>query len=429
MKYMARILVTALSFILCIAALSACTSPDSGSSDTEPVFDGLVLDSTYHICIPDDADEITRKTADMLAAILKEKAGLELSVGSVADHSSDRDIILVPNALDGERTYEVSCVGSILRIAASDSTSLYYAVEAVLDAWLTEDFGLAREGVVTLAQDRVGELNGLATKLDSSIRVLSQNMRVADDPNRNTVQLRSRRFMELLEEYKPDLIGGQEYTLNWNVWLSKYTKKAGGTGALDGYEMVGCSREGRDSQAGEWNPIFYRTDRFELLDSDTTWLCDTPTQPGAVEGSLCNRICTWALLKDKQTGETILFANTHLDHSTDKVRSAQMDILMDYLAERIGEYPFYLTGDFNCVVNSVPYNTATAKLEDSHKTAWEDRSTVTRTYHAYEETGGGEIDFIFHNEKTTPVNYEIISKGYDGYVSDHFGVIVEFVND
>ena len=54
-----------------------------------------------------------------------------------------------------------------------------------------------------------------------------------------------------------------------------------------------------------------------------------------VEGALCLRICTWALLKDKLTGETVLFANTHLDHSNDEVRSAQMDILMDYLADRI----------------------------------------------------------------------------------------------
>ena len=444
MKHLARLLTVCLLLALCLAVTVGCTTPDGGSNDivdttaadttaeateTLPATKVLTLDGTYHICIPEDADEITRKTADMMAATLKEKAGLELSVGSVADHSSDRDIILAPNTLEGERAYEVSCTGSILRIAASDATTLYYATEAILDAWLTEDFGLSEAGAVTLAEDRVAELNGLTTRLDNSITVLTQNVRYADDPNRNTVQIRSQRFMELLEEYQPDLIGCQEYTGNWNVWLEKHTKKAGGTGALDGYEMIGCSREGRDKNDGERNPVFYRTDRFELLDSDTTWLCDTPTEAGAVEGSLCKRICTWALLKDKQTGETILFANTHLDHSTDEVRGKQMDILMDYLADRIGEYPFYLTGDFNCTSDSVPYSTAVSKLSDAHRTAWVDYSTETRTYHAYEERGGGEIDFIFHNEKTAPVSYEIISKGYGGYVSDHFGVVAEFVNE
>ena len=148
-----------------------------------------------------------------------------------------------------------------------------------------------------------------------------------------------------------------------------------------------------------------------------------------VEGALCLRICTWALLKDKNTGEIILFANTHLDHSNDEVRSAQMDILMDYLADRIGAYPFYLTGDFNCEVNSIPYETVTARLQDSHKTAWEDLSTAVNTYHAYTVEGKSEIDFIFHNDRTTPVQYEIISKDYDGFVSDHYGVIADFVND
>ena len=88
-----------------------------------------------------------------------------------------------------------------------------------------------------------------------------------------------------------------------------------------------------------------------------------------------------------------------------------------------------MTGDFNCYVDSAPYNTVTATLADTHKTAWTDLSTETRTFHAYRETDGGEIDFIFHNEKTTPVQYEIISKDYGGYVSDHYGVIAEFVSD
>jgi len=204
-------------------------------------------------------------------------------------------------------------------------------------------------------------------------------------------------------------------------YLDRYTD-------LGEYGMVGCSREGRDATDGEWNTILYRKDRFELLDSDTTWLSYTPNEASAVEGSLCKRICTWALLKDKRTGETVLFANTHLDHGTDEVRSQQMTILMDYLADRIGQYPFYLTGDFNCYTNDPPYATVTERLQDSHKTTWTDLSTETRTYHAYKETGGGEIDFIFHNNHTTPIRYEIISKGYDGYVSDHYGVIAEFVN-
>ena len=102
---------------------------------------------------------------------------------------------------------------------------------------------------------------------------------------------------------------------------------------------------------------------------------------------------------------------------------------MNYLADRVGQYTTYLTGDFNCSPDSVPYGIVTASLSDSHKTAWVDHSTVSATYHDYTDAGYEEIDFIFHNDGATPISYEIISKKYGGFVSDHYGVIAEFVHD
>lgn len=438
MKLTTRILALLLLLTLCFTAIPACDSGDSTpdttvaettaaptEAPTEPPEPRLTVDSSYRIVVPAEADETTQKTAAALAAALKEKAGLELTVVTDAEEPIAHELVLGhTNRADStaaEGGYELFQSGEALYIDAEDPITLYYAVQAILDAWLTPDFGLANAGVVTLLESRVADLNGLATKRDTSIKVLSQNLRCADDPNGNSIGERARRFKQFFEEYQPDLLGTQETTAGWNNHLKKF----GGSE----YGMVGCSRDGREATSGEWNTILYRKDRFELLDSDTTWLSNTPTEATKVEGALCLRICTWALLKDKLTGETILFANTHLDHSNDEVRSAQMDILMDYLADRIGQYPFYLTGDFNCNVDSIPYNTATARLLDSHKTAWVDFSTETRTYHAYQREGGSEIDFIFHNDHTTPVQYEIISKDYGGYVSDHYGVIAEFVNE
>lgn len=438
MKLTTRILALLLLLTLCFTALPACDSGDSTpdttvaettaaptEAPTEPPEPRLTVDSSYRIVVPAETDETTQKTAAALAAALKEKAGLELTVVTDAEEPIAHELVLGhTNRADStaaEGGYELFQSGEALYIDAEDPITLYYAVQAILDAWLTPDFGLANAGVVTLLESRVADLNGLATKRDTSIKVLSQNLRCADDPNGNSIGERARRFKQLFEEYQPDLLGTQETTAGWN----NYLKKFGGSE----YGMVGCSRDGREATSGEWNTILYRKDRFELLDSDTTWLSNTPTEATKVEGALCLRICTWALLKDKLTGETILFANTHLDHSNDEVRSAQMDILMDYLADRIGQYPFYLTGDFNCNVDSIPYNTATARLLDSHKTSWVDFSTEPRTYHAYQRRGGSEIDFIFHNDHTTPVQYEIISKDYGGYVSDHYGVIAEFVNE
>ena len=394
--------------------------------ETEAPFVGQTFDATTRIVIPADADEITRNAAAMVVATIGEVAGMTLTV---SDEPTDGPALsLEISSFDTDRSYAFSVDGQTLRLKASDSTTLYFAAEAVLEAWLTPDFGLRTEGVLSLDDRRVSELNGLTTRQDTSIRVLSQNLRCADDPNGNSISDRKPRFRELFLEYRPDLVGTQETTAAWNSYLKAISNYAEKKTDLGEYGLVGCSREGREATNGEWNTIMYSKTRFELLDSDTTWLSYTPNEASAVEGSLCKRICTWALLKDKLTGETIIFANTHLDHGTDEVRSQQMTILMDYLADRIGQYPFYLTGDFNCRVDSEAYATVTDRLSDSHQTVWTDLSTVQNTYHAYVAEGKTEIDFVFHNDHTTPVRYEIISKSYDGFVSDHYGVFVEFVN-
>lgn len=448
MKIFNRLIPIFLVLSLCLSAAS-CTQggrPEETSAEehgfgvtdapTEVVTDApvpaLTVDNTWRIVISVHADETTRKTADMVAATMREKAGLKLAVVTDTEPAQGGEIVLgATNRADtnGEMGWTAFLGENAIHIDSGDSITLYYAAEAVLEAWLTPDFGLAKAEAATLPLHRVSELNGLTTRRDHSIKILSQNLRCVDDPNGNAISDRMPRFRQLVMEYRPDLIGTQETTAMWNSrlkslgnYLNRYTD-------LGNYGMVGCSREGREAKDGEWNTILYREDRFELLDSDTTWLSLTPNEASAVEGALCKRICTWALLKDKLSGETILFANTHLDHSNDEVRSVQMEILMDYLSERIGQYPFYVTGDFNCHVDSIPYQTATAKLTDAHQVAWVDHSTETRTYHDYKESGGAEIDFVFHNDKTTPVQYEIISKDYEGFVSDHYGVIVEFVNE
>ena len=394
--------------------------------ETEAPFVGQTFDATTCIVIPADADEITRNAAAMVAETIAEVAGMTLTVASESGNAPA--LILEIGSFDTDRSYSFSMDGQTLRLKASDSTTLYFAAEAVLKTWLTPDFGLRTEGVLSLADNRVAELNGLTTRQDTSIRVLSQNVRNADDPNGNSVSERSTRFRKMFIEYRPDLVGTQETSPTWNTYFQSTSRYVNHYTDLGEYGMVGGFLSYENTDNGQSNTILYSKNRFELIDSDSVWLSDTPNEVSSVEGSLNLRTLTWALLKDKLTGETIIFANTHLDHGTDEVRSQQMTILMDYLADRIGQYPFYLTGDFNCYVGSEAYVTAAEHLQDSHKTAWIDLSTVSNTFHSYTEEGKSEIDFVFHNDRTTPVRYEIISKSYGGFVSDHYGVIVEFVN-
>ncbi len=59
--------------------------------------------------------------------------------------------------------------------------------------------------------------------------------------------------------------------------------------------------------AGEFTPIFFRKDRFELLDQSTFWLSMTPDKT-ASKGwdAALPRIASWVKLKDRQTGSVLL---------------------------------------------------------------------------------------------------------------------------
>lgn len=105
---------------------------------------------------------------------------------------------------------------------------------------------------------------------------------------------------------------------------------------------------------GFYNPIFYRTSKFDCLASGTKWLSSTPDKVSSVEekkDNLFNRTMTYVILKDKETGVTFLYVNTHLSTASTEIRQQQLAILADLVAEiRTGAYagiPVVIGGDTN----------------------------------------------------------------------------------
>lgn len=255
---------------------------------------------------------------------------------------------------------------------------------------------------------------------DAKIVILSQNVRCANDGNNKNISDRAPRFKQLVEKYSPDLIGTQETTATWNNYFKTYFSSK--------YGMVGCSRDGKNAQTGEWGTILYRLDRFQLIDSGDFWLSSTPNKVSRVSGSNCNRICTWALLKDKVTGKTFVFANTHLDHGTDAVRDQQIKYLFSGLSDYINKYPIYITGDFNATPDSNVYAITANKLLDARTTALEDRSTVQYTFDSYGTKFPGKvIDYCFYSNHSEALFYQVLNDKFGGFVSDHYGVLSQFI--
>ena len=141
---------------------------------------------------------------------------------------------------------------------------------------------------------------------EAKVEVMSFNIRldhVAD--SMNNWKYRKDHAAQMIAYYAPDIIGMQEVVKNQlddlKERLPQYT--ALGVGRADGEEK------------GEYCSLFYKTDRFELLKSGNFGLSETPDSIGKKGwDAACERIVTWAVLKDKVSGREIAAFNTHFDH-------------------------------------------------------------------------------------------------------------------
>lgn len=144
-----------------------------------------------------------------------------------------------------------------------------------------------------------------------SLRVMSFNIRYpnTDEAVENQWTNRIDRVCALIKEVQPDLLGVQEA-----VPQQYEDVKAG----LDGYASIFAGRD--DGTKGEGTPIFYKADRFRLVDSGHFWLSPTPIQPSIGWNASCNRIAVWAVLEDVATGKSFVYLNTHFDHVSEEAR-------------------------------------------------------------------------------------------------------------
>ena len=75
--------------------------------------------------------------------------------------------------------------------------------------------------------------------------------------------------------------------------------------AMPGYDYIGVGRDD-GKQAGEHSAIFYRKEKFEVLDHGDFWLSTITDRPNKGWDAVLPRICTWGKFRDKQTGFTFL---------------------------------------------------------------------------------------------------------------------------
>ncbi|KAL8403403.1 hypothetical protein RB594_008601 [Gaeumannomyces avenae] len=170
------------------------------------------------------------------------------------------------------------------------------------------------------------------------------------------------------------------------------------------WASVGTGREDGKAE-GEFSPILYRTDVWNLIVERTRWLSETPNKPSKSFGAGSTRIVTMAILEHKATRKRVLRANCHLDNVSSEAREKGVAIAVDQIKQLQAEQanpkamlPIMLTGDFNADASDVAYQNMVkiGLLEDAYNMVdAKARKGEFGTYTSFENNGKARIDFVW----------------------------------
>lgn len=249
----------------------------------------------------------------------------------------------------------------------------------------------------------------------NEIRVMSSNLRCFSPTDffKKSWFYRAPLIVENVKKEKPDIIGFQECTKMHYSYLCT---------TLSQYDSILTFRD--ESAFSEGCPIFYRKDRFELVEKDSFWLSETPEKMSKDWGAACYRICSYVILKDKETKEKFVVFNTHLDHVSDEARIKGIEVVLEKI-KQFGSLPSMIMGDFNAEEDSKTYKSATKSFFDSK---YQTENTMKScTYQNFgKELDRNCIDYLMISKTGFKVNsYKVVTDTYDGvYPSDHFPLSV-----
>ncbi len=188
-------------------------------------------------------------------------------------------------------------------------------------------------------------------------------------------------------------------------------------GLREGLSDYGSFGVGRDDglEKGEFAPIFFKKNKFELLDSGVFWLSENPDKPSKGWDAALPRICTWVHLKERNTAKDFWFFNLHMDHVGIKAREESSHLVLRKMKELAGEKSVFLTGDFNVDQNNAIYQIlqGSGYVKDSYEVA-KVKHAWTGTFNAFDNDlwTASRIDHIFVSNDVTVSNYAVLTETF-----------------
>lgn len=254
---------------------------------------------------------------------------------------------------------------------------------------------------------------------NTTLCVMTYNMRYASDKTPNAWPQRRPLMREMITNVAPDIMGTQE---GLHAQLQDLARD------LPDYDWTGVGRDDGKIK-GEFMAVFYRKTRLEALATNHFWLSDTPEIPGSTTwGNSNRRMVTWLKFRDRITGGEFFLFNTHFDHQIQLAREKSAALARKHVTELETKLPVLLIGDFNAAAGA---NKAYEILTDGNffADAW-----TTAAVRAGEGIGtfngfmpglrpGPRIDWILTRSAITVERAETVTFSRNGqFPSDHFPV-------
>jgi endonuclease/exonuclease/phosphatase family metal-dependent hydrolase len=215
----------------------------------------------------------------------------------------------------------------------------------------------------------------------STIKVVTFNIRY--DSGRDGVNSwlnRKELLQSFLFEQDADIICLQEVLHHQYTYLTDH---------MESYGVVGNGRNDGQKK-GEYAPIFYKKDKYDLIENGLFWLSEYPTKVGSIGWDAKQpRIVTWVKLKKKRTNKTFIVANTHFDDIGKVSRQKSIELITNWMSSFT--CPIIFTGDLNDNTESMVYKSLSESpfgLKDAD-------------IHAKKHRG---VNYTFHNFGTIPVD-------------------------
>lgn len=250
----------------------------------------------------------------------------------------------------------------------------------------------------------------------TTITIMTYNIRLdaaSDGPN--NWHHRKDDMIHFFHSENVDFIGVQEALSHQVNYLDQ---------GLADYDYIGVGRDD-GNEAGEYMAIFYKPEKWKMVQDSTVWLSENPDKPSRGWDAACNRVITIGIFQNGQ-GDTIQIYNTHLDHIGVEARKGSVDLISELFHFRTKRWPFYLIGDFNFTPDHMLYNRLSGLLTDATVS---DQPEGTFNGFSLDGSFDRRIDFIFYdNPSSISISSEVLyPKTKTGLqLSDHFPVKASF---